>query len=86
MEYATCPGSPDLVDGFLKQRHEIGSPTGGTDGASLAENVQPFTHPAQRLHDLDGVGVIDKLKSRQGEGYHQGGFEIQGERRRDGAI
>ena len=58
----------------------------GIYGPGLAEDVEPVAHPAQGLHDLYGVQLIIEPKSREGKRDHQGCREIEGERRRDGAI
>ena len=86
MKDVAWPGPPHLVDHILEKRQQIGRPRPGVNGPGLAEDIKPVAHPAQGLHDLDGVQLIIEPKSREGERDHQGCREIEGERRRDRAI
>ena len=80
------PGPPHLVNDILEKCQQIGWPRPGIYGAGLAEDIKPVAHPAQGLHDLYGVQLIIEPKSREGKRDHQGGREIECERRRDRAI
>ena len=77
---------PHRVDDVFEERHQVGRPTFGVDGAGLTEDVHAAAHLSQRLHDLDGVGLLVETKTRERERDHQGSFEIQRERCRHGVI
>lgn len=86
MKDVASPRGRRLVDAALKQGHQVGRPLPGMDGAGLAEDVHASAHPAQRLHDLDGIRLLIELKARERERDHEGEFEIERERRRDSVI
>ena len=82
------PGRGRLTsrDDVLEQRHQIGRPPAGANGARLTEDVDPSAHLAQGLHDLDGILLVIEPEARERERDHESRLEIERVRSRDGAI
>ena len=74
------------MDDAFQQRHQVGRPPPGADRAGLAEDVDPIAHPAQRLHDLDGIRLLVQSKSGKRKRHGQRRLQIERERRRHGPV